>query len=409
MKIGKKNIYALPPNDVRLLHMYAQQLQENGTARQWNRSGITNLLIGEPDFPTPEHIREAAIEAIKHNAIGYGPPAGWPWLRSLLAEKIKRVNDYAVNSEQVAVTMGGTGAVQATLMAVIGRGDEILVPDPGWPQYQLQIACCGARAIRYELSPSSGWLPDPAQLEKLISRRSRMLIINTPANPSGAVFSRQLVANLLSFAQRHDLYLLSDECYDEILFEGEHVSPASLLSNREFESGRVICIYTFSKTYAMTGWRIGYLAAGKELIKTIIHVLDSTYTNICTFVQAAAAAALTGPQTCVQEMLQAYQKRRDCALASLSTQGRYFYTPQGTFYLLIDISNSYAPELQGNAFARLLLRKRAIAVAPGSSFGQVAPYFVRVSLVAPEQDIVHGIDEICTLANSDLTVVDEPF
>lgn len=395
IKVGKPHIYTLPPNEVRILNRYAQKLQQDAEKNGEDLLPLINLLIGEPDFPTPEHIKNAAIEAIQQQAIGYGPAAGWPWLKELIAEKIRSKNGYRVEEDHVAITVGGTGAVQAAFLATLQEGDEVLIPDPGWPQYQLQLSCCGAKPVHYPLMSANGWLPDVAQLEQLLTPRSRMIVINSPANPSGAVFPTSLIAELLDFALRHNLYLLSDECYDEITFEQMHVSPASFLSTQSFENGNIICIYSFSKTYSMTGWRIGYVVSSKKLIQTITNVLDSSHTNISTLIQHAAAAALCGPQNCVQVMRMAYHQRRDCAIALLKEQQRFTYTPQGAFYILIDISNAAEPYRQGKDFAHALLQKRHVAVAPGTSFGNTIPQFVRVSLAAKEQDIAHGIRNLC--------------
>jgi len=398
--VGKQHIHALPANDVRILNQYAQYLRLDIAAKSECSLPLINLLIGEPDFPTPEHIKFAAIEAIQQHAIGYGPSGGWILLKEQIADKVQRVNAYQISEDNVAVTMGGTGAIQAAFTAILREGDDVLVPDPGWPQYQLQLACCGANAIHYNLDQYNNWLPNLRQIEQLLTPRSRILVINSPANPGGTVFPPQLIEQLLSFAQRHNLYLLSDECYDEIVFDGSHISPATFLSSQEFEQGHIICIYTFSKTYAMTGWRIGYLVSSKELVRTVTHVLDSNYTNISTIVQHAASAALQGSQVCVQTMRTAYHQRRDCAIAMLKDFNRYTYTPQGAFYILVDISHPNAPERQSNVFARTLLQKRHVAVAPGTSFGQVVPHMVRISLAAAEQDIARGIRELCTFADS---------
>ncbi len=198
---------------------------------------------------------------------------------------------------------------------------------------------------------------------------------------------------------RHDLYLLSDECYDEILFEGIHVSPGALLTHDEFNQGQVMCIYTFSKTYAMTGWRIGYVVTGTQLLKTITYVLDAGYTNISTIIQRAAAAALTGPQTCVTEMRQTYQRRRDLAVSLLKDLGRYVYTPHGAFYILIDVTDPHGTGRRGRQFAIDLLRERNVAAAPGSTFGSVAENYVRISLAASDEEIVHGVQEIFAFAD----------
>src|SRR5579885_1953548 len=218
MKTGKERIYNLPVNDITNLGSIAQQVQREAEARGESLLPPLRLHIGEPSFRTPEHIHRAAIESLQGEAQTYGPPAGWPWLRELLAAKIRRVNGYKVRPENTAVTVGGTGAILTALLATVGPGDEGLIPDPHWPQYKMQLAACGATGVTYTLSPANEWLPDVTQMEQLVTARTRMLIINSPANPTGAVFPKAVMADLLDFARRHDLYLLSDECYDEILF-----------------------------------------------------------------------------------------------------------------------------------------------------------------------------------------------
>src|SRR5947209_307214 len=301
-KSGKQRIHDLPINDITTLGVLAQKLQQEARARGQELPPPAYLHIGEPSFRTPEHIRLAAVQSIENETLTYGPAAGWPWLRELIAAKIERVDGYSVEPQQVAIAVGGTQAILATFIATVGPGDEVLIPDPGWPQYRMQMAACGATVVPYPLNPHNQWLPEIARLERLVTPRTRLLLINSPGNPTGAVFPAQLMADLLDFANRHDLYLLSDECYDEIVFEGKHISPATMLTRDEFNSGRVICIYTFSKSYAMTGWRIGYVVTGTPLLKTIIDVLNASTTNISIMVQRAAAAALTGPQACVTEM-----------------------------------------------------------------------------------------------------------
>lgn len=398
MQSGKPHIHNLPTNDITSLGMFAHQMEQEAEARGKHLPLATRLHVGEPSFNTPEHIRQAAIEAIQHEPLTYGPPEGWPWLREPLAEKIARVDGYTLKPTNVAIAMGGTGALQAALLATVGAGDEVLVPDPHWPHYTIQLATCGATRVSYPLDPHNDWLPDIDQLERLVTPRTRLLLINTPANPTGAVFPPSLVADLLDFARRHDLYLLSDECYDEIVFERRHTSPASLLSYDEFEQGRVICVYTFSKSYAMTGWRIGYVAAGSALMKTITYVLDGMQTTISTAIQRAAAAALSGPQACVSDMRDAYRQRRDLAVRLLREHDRYFYTPRGAFYLLIDISSREHPQRQSRRFALDLLRERNVTTASGSSFGSTIEHYVRISLAASEAEIERGIRAICEFA-----------
>lgn len=399
MKIGKERIYQQPVNEITWLSAYAQQWQAEAEARGEALPPAIRLQIGEPSFRTPEHIRQAAIHSVEHEPLTYAPAVGQSWLRELLAEKIQRINGYTVEPAHIAIAMGGTGALQVALIATVGPGDEVLIPDPGWPLYAMQLSACGATGVPYPLDPQGEWLPDIAQLEKLITPRTRVLLINTPGNPTGAVFPREIICSLLDFARRHDLYLLSDECYDQIIFEGEHISPATMLSREEFESGRFIGAYTFSKAYAMTGWRIGYLTTGTYLMKTIVDVLNANYTNISTLIQRAAAAALTGPQDCVVEMREAYQRRRDLAVSLLKDYGRYIYTPHGAFYALIDISSRKGKSWDSRQFALDLLHERNVAVAAGSGFGSVAQANVRISLAASEQEIERGVREICLFAD----------
>jgi aspartate aminotransferase len=398
-KVGRRTIHDLPVPHISSIGDYADRLEIEAKARGITLPPSVRLQIGEPDFRTPEHIRAAAMESITHEAQTYGAVVGHIWLRELLADKIRRVNGYHVKPINTAIAPGGTGAIMASLLATVSVGDEVLYPDPCWPFYPIQIKVSGATGVAYPLAADNGWLPDMEKLEQLVTSRTRMLIINTPGNPTGVVFPRKVVQELVTFAHRHNLYLLADECYDQIIFEGEHVSAGELLSYNEFERGRFIGIYTFSKTYAMTGWRIGYVVAGTQLLKTISDVLNVSFTNISTFVQRAAAEALQGPQECVVEMRESYQRRRDLVIALLKEAGRYRYTPQGAFYALIDVHYKDGRPRRGQQFAFELLRKRNITVTPGEDFGQVADHAIRVSLAASERDLDYGIREICAFAD----------
>ncbi|MBO0782389.1 MAG: pyridoxal phosphate-dependent aminotransferase, partial [Ktedonobacteraceae bacterium] len=340
----------------------------------------------------------AASETISSEPLTYGPPEGWPWLRALLANKIARVNGYQIEPDNIAITQGGTGALLAAMLATVDSGDEVLIPDPCWPHYYMQLATSSAIPVPYPLDPCNEWQPDPEQLERLVTPRTRMLIINTPGNPTGAVLPPTMIDHLLNFARRHDLYLLADECYDEIVFEGQHVSPGTMLEAGEMETGRFIGVYTFSKTYAMTGWRVGYVVAGRELLNTIVSVLCASHTSVSTIVQRAGEAALSGSQDCAVEMREAYRARRDLAVRLLKEHGRYTYTPHGAFYALIDISGPNGEPRHSRQFTLDLLRERNVSVAAGSGFGHVSESYVRISLAASETEIERGIREICAFA-----------
>jgi aspartate/methionine/tyrosine aminotransferase len=219
-----------------------------------------HLEVGEPGFPTPVHIVEAAHLAAQAGFTKYTASAGMLSLRKLLVGKLKDLNGLEVAPESIVVTPGAVTAIATAIMAVVEPGDEVLLPDPGWPNYQMMVPAAGAVAVLYPLSAENGFTPDLAALDRLVTPRTKAMVINSPGNPTGAVFSRDVVLQLLAFARRHDLYLISDEVYEQMLFEGEHVSPARFDSD-----GRVVTVSGFSKTYAMTGWRLGYAVAVRFL------------------------------------------------------------------------------------------------------------------------------------------------
>ncbi len=357
-------------------------------AQASQQPGCIRLETGEPDFRTPTHIRQAALAAIEQKPITYGPAQGLFSLRQAIVEKISRINGYRTEPEHICITVGGGGALLAALQTICGPGDEVLISDPAWPMYANMLAIIGAQPVRYRLYPETGWLPDLQEMERLVSPRTRGLLINSPANPTGAVYPRALMEALITFAQRHDLYLLSDEAYDELVYEGEHISPAALCHD-----GHIISAYSFSKTYAMTGWRVGYVVARPEIASACAALVSAAYTNVSHIAQWAAEAALTGPQDCVAEMRTAYHQRRDAALEILRAAGINAVPPKGAFYLLVDISPSGLPSRE---FALRLLKERNIAVAPGSAFGQTIDGYVRVSLASALADLQAGLSGLCT-------------
>ncbi|HEY7417204.1 MAG TPA: aminotransferase class I/II-fold pyridoxal phosphate-dependent enzyme [Ktedonobacteraceae bacterium] len=361
--------------------------------RARKQAGCIRLELGEPDFPLPTHIRQAMITALDQ-PVRYSSASGVPSLQQAVTTKLSRVNHYTVTPEQVIITPGGVGALMASLVATVSHGDDVLVPDPAWPLYRMILTQIGASATYYPLHAENHWLPDLAELKSLITPRTRALIINTPSNPTGAVFPHALVGELIWFCQDHDLYLIADEAYEELVFEGaEHVSAAALAP----EETRILSCYTFSKTYAMTGFRVGYAVVPSALRADVTQAVRCCCTNVSTLVQAGAEAALTGPQDCVSEMRDAYRERRDMALALLRQYDMPVYRPDGTFFLLIDVSKS---GLTTTEFALQLLEKQNVAVAPGSAFGTLADHCIRLSLASSVEDLEVGIRRIATMLMS---------
>jgi aspartate aminotransferase len=345
--------------------------------------GTIRLDVGQPNFRTPDHIGEAGKRAIDEGFTGYTHTQGLIGLRERLVAKLQRVNGYGVTPEQIACASGGVGAIAAAMAAILEPGDEVLLPDPGWPNYRMMPPWLGARSVFYPLLVGADFQPDLERLASLVTARTRILVINSPGNPTGAVWPRPVIESLAEFAVRHDLWLISDECYDQILFEGEHVSPASFL-----DDGRVISIYTFSKTYSMTGWRLGYAVGEAGVIDTLTKVLESNTSGPSTIAQKAAEAALDGPQDCVAEMVAAYAHRRDLAVDLLDESGLLVSVPHGAFYIMADVS---AVGTNARDFALRLVAERGVSVAPGTAFGKVGAGAVRISLASSDEDLREGI------------------
>jgi aspartate/methionine/tyrosine aminotransferase len=356
------------------------------------REDILHLEFGEPDFPTPEHIIEAAEKSLQDEKQGYGPSNGLASLREAIAARVARVTKYSATPDQIIVTPGGTGALMASLLCLTVPGDEVLVPDPAWAGYDGMLAVAGAHMLRYPLLAAQGWQPDLEALEAAITPRTRVLLINSPSNPAGAVYPGATIASMAEIADRHDLWILSDECYDELVYEGEHISPMALGQYQ-----RVVTVGTFSKTYAMTGWRIGWLVAPPALINGLNIIVAAQVNNLPTFVQRGAEAALHGSQQCARDMLLAYKDRRDLAVTMLGSYGMLSYLPAGAFYLLIEIA--HFPNFDSIQFAESLIAERGIAVAPGAAFGNRTNASVRISLASSPDILRRGISGLLEFAH----------
>jgi aspartate aminotransferase len=354
-------------------------------------SGSLRLEVGQPDFRTPDHISEAGKKAIDDGITYYTPTAGLTSLRSKIASKLKRVNGLDVTAGQVACAPGGCGAIAAALAAVTEPGDEVLLPDPCWPNFRIMLAWTHTDGVFYPCSPENGFLPDPDRLAALITPRTKALLINSPHNPTGVVYPRPLLERLAEIARRHNLWVISDECYDEIILEGSTDTMSSVL-----DDGRVITAMTFSKTYSMTGWRLGYAVATEEVIGSVTKVLESMSSNTTSITQVAGEAALDGPQDCVAEMVGAYRRRRDLVVDLLREAGLLINVPTGAFYIMADVSPS---GLSSRDFAIKLLKERGVGVAPGTAFGTQAAGAVRISLASSDVALREGVGRLAELVH----------
>jgi aspartate aminotransferase len=355
------------------------------------RADVIRLEVGEPDFPTPAHIVEAAHAAALEGHTGYVGSAGIPQLRDALAVKVRERNGYTVAPNQVVVCQGAVEGIYATLLTLTRPGDEVLMPDPAWPNFLMMARVLNLSAVTYPLTEDAGFLPTIDTLERLVTQRTRLIVLNSPSNPLGSVIDRARMSELLEFADRHGLWTLSDECYDEITFDDSFVSPASIAPEH------VVSVYSFSKTYAMTGWRIGYAVAPAEVAPVLAKCQEPLLSCVSTPTQFAAVTAVTGPQDVVAAMRSAYRHRRDRALSVIEGTPLHASTPHGAFYLWVDVRTA---GLGSREFALRLLDERGVAVAPGTAFGSVGEGFVRVSLASSEENLTEGLSRLVDFAAS---------
>jgi len=342
-----------------------------------------HLEIGQPDFRTPSHIIEAAVRAAREEYTGYTANSGMHELRRAICTKLARENDLEVTPDNVIVTIGAMQAVFGSMAVLLDPGDEILLPDPGYGNFVMASTLLHGVVRNYPTFADRGFVPDFDALEALVTPRTKVMLINSPSNPTGAVFSEDTLRRCLEFCDRHDLYMISDETYDRLIFEGEHFSPA-----RWDRDGRVISIFTFSKTYSMTGWRVGYAVASHKIIAAMTKIQEPVVSCVNTVAQHAGIAALLGPQDCVREMLDSYRQRRDLAVNLARELGLTISYPHGAFYMLVDISDQPQGSL---AFCQGLLEAEHLAVAPGCSFGVLSDRYVRISLCACREAIEEGM------------------
>jgi aspartate aminotransferase len=358
----------------------------------WEDPEVIHLEVGEPDFPTPEHVVEAAHEAARSGLTRYAPNAGLPELREALADKVTRRNGYEASPDQVVVTQGGIQALYLVLLALLEPGDEVLLPDPAWPNFRMIAHLLGARVLPYPLVSEGDFLPRLEDLERLVTPRTRAILVNTPSNPLGTVVPRELVEPLLEFARRRDLWYISDEVYDEVVFDDAFVSAGAVADPGD----RLVSIYSFSKVYAMTGWRVGYLVAPPDLAKLLTGMQEPIVSCVNTPAQLAALAAVTGPQDIVREMRESYQERRDELLEILERGNLPSSQPSGAFYVWTDVSAANVPSMD---FARSLIEREHVAVAPGSAFGDLGEGYVRLSLASSREDLLDGALRLVRFVN----------
>src|SRR5438034_2769618 len=347
---------------------------------------VLSLAIGEPDFPTPPHIVEAAKKALDDGYTKYTPAPGIKELREAIAEKSQKENKIPAKPENVIVAPT-KHTLFMTCMALLDRGDEALIPDPGWVSYGPMVTLAGAKPVPVRAADEDGFVPSAETVAAAITPHTRLLMLNSPSNPGGAVYSRDEVRALADLAKDHDLIVVSDEIYEKILYDGEHVSPASL--DGMFD--RTVTVHGFSKTYSMTGWRLGWLVAPSPLFKEISKVQAHTITCATAFAQKAVVAALRGPTAPLQAMVKEFRARRDLVLKELATvEGLSTHRPTGAFYVF----PRYDAKVDSATLSERILKEASVAVTPGSAFGEAGEGHLRISYAASRDTIAEGLGRI---------------
>jgi aspartate/methionine/tyrosine aminotransferase len=355
---------------------------------------VVHLEIGEPDFDTPANIVEAGCDALRSGWTHYGPAAGLPELRQAIANYVNRSRGTSFTPNEVVVTPGGKPIMFFVILALLEAGDEAIYPDPGFPIYGSMINFVGATPVPIALREEREFRLDVDELERLITPRTRLLIINSPANPTSGVLERSDLERIAQLAVEHDLIVLSDEIYSEILYEGQHVSIVTMPGMRE----RTIVLDGFSKTYAMTGWRLGYGLMPEELAAQIGKLMVNSVSCTSVAVQRAGVEALEGPQDDVRAMVAAFRRRRDLMVAGLNAiDGVDCLEPKGAFYVFPNISRFGMTSKQ---FADFLLEEHGVAALAGTSFGAQGEGYLRLSYANSEANLAKALDRIAAAARS---------
>jgi aspartate/methionine/tyrosine aminotransferase len=360
-------------------------------ARALEASGrsIVHLELGEPDFDTPAHVRLAADRALEAGATHYAPYPGIPDLRRAIAEDAGRRRGIPIDPEQVFVTVGGKSVILYAMLALVEPGDEVLVPDPGYPIYASLARFLGARAVPLPTTGGPAWRLDIEELERHVGDRTRLLVLNSPSNPTGFVLGDQELEAVAEVARRHDLVVLADEIYSRITYDG--ATPRSIAALPGMAE-RTIILDGFSKTYAMTGWRLGYAIVPPELAPVFGALIINSVSCAPTFIQWAAIEALRGPQEPVAAMVAEFAARRDLVVEGLDRiRGIRCPRPAGAFYVFPDVAGT---GLDGATFAERLLDEAGVCVLPGTAFGERAGTHVRLSYAASRSDLEEALRRI---------------
>jgi aspartate aminotransferase len=349
---------------------------------------VIHLEIGEPDFDTPDNIREAAVKAIWDGYTHYGPAQGIPELRKAIAEVVGKEKGLDVKPEEVVVTPGAKPIMFFGILALVDEGEEVIYPNPGFPIYESVIEFVGAKAVPIKLEEEKDFCFDARDLAAIITPKTKMIILNSPQNPTGGVLCREDLEAVAKLAREHDIWVLSDEVYGRTIYDGEHVSIATLLGMKE----RTIVLDGYSKTYAMTGWRLGYGIMPPELAQRLTQLQINATSCTCTFSQVAGIEGIRGDQTAAHRMVEEFRRRRDVIVDGLNRiPGITCLRPKGAFYVFPNITKT---GMKSQQVSDLLLENAGVAGLPGTAFGRFGEGYLRFSYANSVENIEKALERI---------------
>ncbi|KPU28153.1 aspartate aminotransferase [Caloranaerobacter sp. TR13] len=377
-------------------------LEITAKAKEMKEKGIEVISFGagEPDFDTPKNIQESAIEAIREGNTRYTAASGILELRKAICKKLKKDNNIEYSPQNIVVSNGAKHSIFNVLAAILNQGEEVIMPVPYWVSYPEMVKLAGGKPILVETKEENGFKYNINDLRKSITNRTKAIIINSPSNPTGAVYSKEELEQIAEIAIENNIFVISDEIYEKLIYDGEkHISIASL--NKDIKDLTII-INGMSKAYAMTGWRIGFAAAHEVIIKVITRIQSHTTSNPCTISQYASLEGLEGDQKTIEYMRKEFEERRNYMVKRINTiNGLTCKKPLGAFYVMANITQIKGKQIKGQKinnsldFANLLLSEAKVAVVPGIAFG--ADDYIRLSYATSMQNIMKGLDRIETL------------
>jgi len=381
---ASKRSIGIPVSGIRVVFEKAQKM-----------TGLVRLELGEPDFPTPAHIVEAAKKALDDGYTHYTSSQGLPELRKELARKLEQENGVVASPDtEIIVTAGACCAVDLAMLTLVNPGDEVLLPDPAWPHYEPCARLAEGSVVHYPMKEEANFAPDPEVIRERISPKTRVLLINFPSNPTGAAVNASTLKEIANLAEQHNLVVISDEVYENFVYDGASHQSLAAISGMK---GRTITINAFSKTYAMTGWRLGYAVAPANIVAEMAKL--NLYANTCanSIAQVAGIAALRGPQDCVREMAEEYGRRRKFVLERIRKIPQISCTePRGAFYVFPNIRRLGMNSLD---CCMHILEKGKVSTVPGSSFGQQGEGYLRISYATSMANLKEGFDRLETVVD----------